>query len=167
VNRTDYVLDQEGWDESTRIAAIYDVLDVVAPCVTSAETDMPWGIHHTWPPDVALVADRLRGRFVSEQARASDYLQTGVQTLRDDEARSDFMTFAPYALDATFWGDDAVLAELADEGSSLVVALTHEQRDGLELALGSGRVVSLQAWRERHPSAPSALRRLVRRLGRR
>lgn len=161
MSSTEYVLDDEGWDEATRLAATRDALALVAPAATTAETDIPWHRHDHWPTEVTQAAQRLRDRFVREDKRARDYMQTGVKCLTDDQARHDFVTFAPYAYDSTIWADGDILASLADEGTSLVVSLTDEQREGLERAVGLGRVVTLQEWRERHPSA---LRRLLRRF---
>ena len=161
VSRIEYVLDHDGWDEARRLAATRRALMLVAADATDAETDIPWHLHKNWPQSVAEAAERLRDRFVREDKRTDDYMQTGVEPLADEVARGDFLTFVPYAYDATIWADGQVLASLADEGTSLVVALTAEQLDALAGAVGVGRVVTLQAWRHRQPSV---LRRLIRRL---
>jgi hypothetical protein len=112
-------------------------------------------------PTEVVEAARLRDRFVPAGERDRGYLQTGLQRLEDEQARQDFTTFILYAYDATpFVGDDD-LVNMAEEGTSRVVSLTGGERDALERVVGAGRVVTLRAWRERHPSP---LRRLVQRL---
>ena len=158
MSRAEYVLDDESWDEATRLAVTRHALALVAPRVTAAETDLPWQLHDSWPAEVASAAERLRVRFVREDGYAQDYLQTGVVHLTDNQTRHDFVIFAPYAYDATLWAEGDILASLADEGTSLVVSLTDEERAELEREAGLGRVVTRQEWRRRHPSA---LRRLL------
>ena len=162
LSQAEYVLDDEGWHEAERLAATYQALALVAPDATDAETDIPWYQHDRWPSAVVQAAQRLRDRFVQEGKRSDDYMRTGVEPLVDDLTRSDFVTFAPYAYDATIWAGEEVLASLSDEGTSLVVLLTGEQRLALEGALGPGRVVTVQAWRDRHQSALRRLLRLLR-----
>ena len=159
-SRVEYVLDVDGWDVSARLAATRHALALVAPGATAAETDIPWHLHDTWPAEVANAAERLRVRFVREDQHTQDYMRTGIRPLTDSQVRHDFMIFAPYAFDATLWGEAIILASLADEGASLVVSLTEDERDALERAAGLGRVVTLKDMRKRHPSV---LRRLLRR----
>lgn len=161
VRRAEYVLFGKGEDEATRLAATGQALAFVAPDATDSQTDIPWHLRDSWPPAIAHAAPRLRAHFVREDKWADDYMRTDIVPLADDVVRSDFVTFAPYAYDATIWAGGEVLATLADEGTSLIVALTDEQRDVLEADGGLGHVVTLTEWRERHPST---LQRLLRRL---
>lgn len=161
VRRAEYVLVGEGWDEATRLTATRQALGLVALDATAAQTDIPWHLRDSWPPSIAHAAQRLRAHFVREDKWAHDYMWTDRVPLADDVARSDFVTFAPHAYDAIIWAGKEVLATPAGEVTSLVVALTDEQRDVLEADVGLGHVVTLTEWRERHPSA---LRRLLQRL---
>lgn len=157
--RTEYVIDEDGWDASTTFAAVKQALDVVKPSVTRAETDIPWARRDEWPSEVTTAALLLRDRYARD-ARNEDYQQTGVHHV-DDEAREAFTAFAPYAYDCTLWGPEGEMAFVNDEGTSLVLFLTQEEGDRLRSLLGPERVFSAAEWRERHPTR---LRRLWRRL---
>ncbi len=164
MNRTEYVLDHEGWEEVARRAASREVIALIATTATAAATDIPWDRHDEWPTEVVEAAKRLRDRFVPEGERARSYMQTGLQRLNDEQARQDFKTFVLYAYDASLFVGKDDLANVADEGTSLVVSLTNGERDAVERVVGAGRVVTLREWRERHPSP---LGRLAQRLPRR
>ncbi len=161
-DRTDCTLDQAGWNQETRLAAVQSALALVCGVVTEAETDIPWAHRDRWPEDVRHAAEWLRAKYVpaSERAEgeAAGYMQTGVQRTLDAAALRAFTTFAPYAYDATFWSEAGEVASLNVEATSLVVALTVEQQRQLTTQLGESRVVPLQEWRARHPPV---LRRLV------
>jgi hypothetical protein len=161
MKRTEYVLDHEGWDEVARRAASRDVIGLVAGTATAAATDIPWDRRDEWPTEVVESAARLRDRFVPEGERARPYMQTGLHPLEDEQARQDFVTFVLYAYDAALFVGEDELINSADEGTSLVVSLNDGERHALERIVGAGRVVTLQEWRDRHPSP---LRRLVKRL---
>lgn len=158
--RIEYVLDDAGWDDAYRRVAARGALTFVRDVVTTAETDIPWHQRHRWPAEVQSAAEFLRDRFVADSQRTDGYLQTGVQAVTDLATCEAFLTFAPFAYDSTFWADGSEVASVNDEGY-LVVALTDSERAELEDALGQGRVVTLAAWRDRHPSG---IRRLFRRL---
>lgn len=161
--RTRYVLDRTGWDDPTLLEAVARALTIVREGATSAETDMPWSEFANWPHEVQEAATRLRDRHIRVDQRHQDYLQTGVVDPLDDQDRDDFLTFAPHALDATIWGDDGLLAELADEGTSLVIALTDLQAQTLASAFGPGHLMTLETWAERQPSIRRSLSRWWRR----
>ena len=160
------MLDDAGWDGTSRVAAVQAALNLVAGEVIQAETDIPWGNRGSWPDDVLHAAERLRDQYVPETRRvageAEGYLQTGVATTDPDSLQA-FITFAPYAFDATFWAEGRTSASLAYEGTSVVVSLTDQEHRKLVHRLGASHVPSLEEWQARHPSA---LQRLVRRLRR-
>jgi hypothetical protein len=146
------VLRLDGLDKSAVAAASRTALTMIASEMGSAETDIPWVSHDEWPAEVVEAANRLCDRFVQEGDRA-DYMQTGVRSVADRQVREDFITFAPHALDATFWRDNhAEVASLSDEGTSYVISLTDQHRAALAEALGADRVISLRDWRLAHPS---------------
>jgi len=161
MKRTEYVLDHTGWDQVSRRAATNEAIKLVANTASVAFTDIPWDQQGQWPAEVVAAAARLRDRFVPEVERAATYMQTGFQGLDDEPVRRDFVTFMPYAYDASLLVGEEDLLNAADEGTSLVVSLTDGERDALGRIVGAGRVVTLQEWRERHPST---LRRLLKRL---
>lgn len=160
-SRSEYVVDDAGWDKRARQDAIRRTLDLVLPSVVRAETDIPWHKHQEWPSEVVDAARLLRDRYIDSAGQHEQYLQTGVQAV-DDASRQAFATFAPYAYDCTLWGDEGDLASVNDEGDSLVVFLTITEADHLRGALGPDRVFSLQEWRERNPSATARLLRRFR-----
>lgn len=160
-DRHEYVLADDGWDAETRLAAARQALALIRDAITTAETDIPWHQRDRWPADVVSAAELLRDRFVPPEKQVDDYAQTEQQRTIDEETLDAFLTFAPFAYDSTFWADAREVAGLSDEGTSLVIALTDEERRQLADALGADRVISLREWRDRHPSA---LRRLARRL---
>lgn len=109
------------------------------------------GVRGRWPADVVEAAIRLCDRFMQE--RDVHYTQTGVRSVADRDVREDFITIAPHALDATFWRDDhSEVASLSDEGTSLVVWLTDQQRAVLAEIVGDDRVVSMSDWQLAHSS---------------
>lgn len=148
--RLEYLIDEAGWDVASTLAAVRQALEVVKPSVVRAETDIPWHKRDQWPPEVTDAALLLRDRYARD-ARHEDYQQTGVQ-LVDEDARDAFTIFAPYAYDCTLWGPDGELASVNDEGTSLVLSLTEDERDRLRSALGPERVFSAAEWRARHSS---------------
>lgn len=161
LRRTEYVLHDDAWDDATRHAATDAALALIAPAATAASTDIPWDRRDSWPREVIKAAQRLDALVAREDAARQTYTQTGIMRLHDDQVRQDFVTFSPYAYDATIWADGEEVVSLADEGTSLVVALTDDQRDALTRVIGAGSLVTLQQWREQHPSA---LRRLLQRV---
>lgn len=162
--RTQYVLDDTDWDDATRLEAVRRGLSFIRDPAKRAETDIAWE-PESWPQNVLEAATRLRDHHVPPDTWAGGYLQTGVVTLTDDQDRDDFLTFAPYALDATIWGEDGTLAELADHGWSFVVALTDVEADVFASTLEAGRLVTLKEWHERQPSIRRSLSRWFRGLG--
>ncbi len=162
--RSEYVIDDAGWDKQGRQAAVLTTLAAVAHAVTKAETDIPWHKHAEWPPEARAAAVLLRDRFISHRKQDEDYLQTGVQRV-DEPARQAFTTFAAFAYDCTLWSDEGELASVNDEGDSLVIFLTPDEADELRATLGHDRVVSAEEWRDRHPSAFTRLLRRFRDRG--
>ncbi len=158
--RAEYIIDEQDWDDSTRLAALRHALDVVEDSVVFAETDIPWHKRDEWPEEVVIAASVLRSRFAGDSKDDDDYLQTAREPV-DDETRHAFITFAPYAYACTLWGPDGEVASVNDEGTSIVVFLDDAESERLRSVLGPNRVFSAAEWRERHPAT---LRRLVRRL---
>lgn len=154
------MLDSAGLDASARLVHCRAALEVVADAVRQAETDIPWHIRDHWPPDVAEAAARLVERYVPTAKQDRGVITTGLRDL-DSKARQDFLTFAPFAYEAIFWNGEGPVAEVNDEGQSVVVALTSDERDRLVQSVDAARVVPLEAWREAHLGH---LRRMAERL---
>jgi len=80
-----------------------------------------------------------------------DYAATGVLRNADTDLWAAFVTFAPYAYDATVWDlDGRRIAELSDEGTAIVVLLTSPQREAVRRIVGPRRLVPLEEWNARH-----------------
>lgn len=149
--RTQYVLSLAGLSDANVVEAARAALTLVASEMASAETDIPWDERGDWPVDVVEAAHRLSDRF--GQRLDEQYVQTGVRAVTDRQVREDFITFAPYAHDATFWREDyAAVASLADKGTSFVIWLTEHQWAKLIEVVHAERVVSMSDWRLTHSS---------------
>lgn len=143
----------DGLESAALRSASRAALNLVADDMATAETDIPWAMRDTWPPEVAEAAARLRDRFVPEHQHQEPYMQTDVRSTADPAVRDDFITMAPHAYDATFWRSDYTqVASLSDEGTSFAIWLTDHQRDSIAELVGADRVVTLADWRRAHPS---------------
>jgi hypothetical protein len=124
-----YIVDTDGSDQ---IVVCRLVLQTFAADVRQYETDIPV-TDPDWPADVASAAETLRAVGRTDR---HGYSMTG--TIRTTDLWPAFVTFAPYAFDATVWNsshDDIV--SLADEAQSIVVRPTPAQY----AALGSLRLL--------------------------
>lgn len=139
--RTRYVLDGVGPVEACRL-----VLAVTAGDRTGFEVDVPWTEAAHWPAEVEDAARTLAtlGRV---SPRSEMYAQTGLVHMPTDAMWAAFDAFAPYAYDASVWGDGVELVSLADCGESVVTFLTEVQADAVRAALGAGRLMPLEEWR--------------------
>jgi|tagenome__1003787_1003787.scaffolds.fasta_scaffold20965955_5 hypothetical protein len=144
-----FILDSDGWDHGDVVAACRLILRTVEVGARRCQTDIPGG-DDDWPPDVVSAAEVLRqvpfrtGRV----ERRSDYAQTGVIEVARDEVWSAFVTFAPWAYEATVWNqahDDIV--SLADEAQSAFMRLTPEQYEVLAAELGQASLIPYRQWR--------------------
>ncbi|WP_270886551.1 hypothetical protein [Pedococcus sp. 5OH_020] len=151
--RAAYVIGLDGLDEGRAVAACRSALEMVAPEMRHAETDIPWESRDTWPAEVVDSASRLVDRFGNKSKWPDRYMQTGVRSVADAQVRSDFMAVAPYAFDAAFWGCDyREVAQLNDEAMSFVIWLTEPQREALVGVVGAQRVTLRGEWNRSHPS---------------
>jgi hypothetical protein len=88
-----------------------------------------------------------------------DYAQTGALRNVDAGAWAAFVTFAPYAYDASVWDPDGRrIASLSDEGTGIVALLTSPQREAVAAIVGPRRLVPLKEWNARHRLARRAAR---------
>jgi hypothetical protein len=134
-----YVVDAEGSDV---VAVCRLILRTVAADVHHYETDIPIA-DPDWPAEVTAAAEALRAVGRTDR---HGYTMSG--TIRTTDLWPAFVTFAPYAYDATVWNashDDIV--SLSDEAQSIVVRLSPEQH----ALLGSLRLVPEREWRRRRP----------------
>jgi hypothetical protein len=151
--RVEYLLLLDGLDAARRGVAVHQGLTLVAAEMGRAETDIPWSMRNEWPPEVVEAASRLCDRFVPDSKRDDHYMQTGVRSISDPGERDDFISVAPHAYDATFWGRDyGEVASLSDEGTSCAIWFTDDQRNILADVVGADRVVRYEDWRRAHPS---------------
>jgi hypothetical protein len=124
-----FIVDGAGRDRADLVRSCRLVLQTVEADASQYETDIP-ADSDEWPAEVVAAAKVLRevaartGRVEGDNL----YAQTGIVEAASDAVWSAFVTFAPWAYDATVWnlaGDDIV--SLADEGHSILVRLTPDQ----------------------------------------
>lgn len=144
-----FILDSDGWGHADVVEACRLILRTVEITANRCETDIP-GSGEDWPPDVVSAAEVLR-QIAARTGRVEgryDYAATGLIEVARDEIWSAFVTFAPWAYDATVWngaGDDIV--SLADEGQSAFVRLTPEQYEAVAAELGQASLIPYREWR--------------------
>jgi hypothetical protein len=144
-----FILDSDGWGHADVVEACRLILRAVEVSAKRCETDIPAN-GEDWPPDVLSAADILR-QIASRTGRVEgryDYAQTGVIEVARDEIWSAFVTFAPWAYDATVWnpaGNDIV--SLGDEGQSVFVRLTPAQYETIAAELGQASLIPYREWR--------------------
>jgi hypothetical protein len=143
-----FVIDSDGWGHADMVEACRLILRTVEVGAKWCQTDVPADCED-WPPDV-VAAEVLR-QIASRTGRVEgryDYARTGVIEVAWDEVWSAFVTFAPWAYDATVWNavsDDIV--SLADEGQSVFVRLTPEQYGVIAAELGQASLIRYREWR--------------------
>ncbi|GAA1508014.1 hypothetical protein [Kribbella lupini] len=130
-----FVVDTDGSDE---VAVCRLILRTVAADVHQYETDIPVA-DPDWPADVAAAAEALRA------VGRTDHGYTMSGTIRTPDLWPAFVTFAPYAYDATVWNASQDIVSLSDEAQSIVVRLTPAQH----ALLGSLRLIPEREWRRR------------------
>ena len=106
-----------------QIAAVRNAIGSVRGMAVEVECDVPLSQSASWPADVRAAAEVLCERSVSTRGRSSQYRQTGMLSAASEETWRAFVTFAPYAFDASVFGSSGrPVIHLADEGQSCVVA---------------------------------------------
>ncbi len=144
-----FILDSDEWTHAHVVDACRLILRTVEVSAKRCETDIPGG-GEDWPPDVVSAAEVLR-HIAARTGRVEgryDYAQTGVIEVARDEVWSAFVTFAPWAYDATVWnqaGDDIV--SLADEGQDAFVRLTPDHYGVIAAELGQASLIPYREWR--------------------
>lgn len=147
--RAQYVLDGVGAVEACRL-----ILAVTAGDRTAFEVDIPWTEAAHWPAEVEDAACTL-ATLRRVRPRSEAYAQTGLVHMPTDAMWAAFDAFAPYAYDASVWGDGIELVSLADCGESVVAVLTEAQADAVRAALDVGPLVPLEEWRRTGPGPRS------------
>jgi hypothetical protein len=143
-----FVIDSDGWGHADMVEACRLLLRTVEVGAKWCQTDIPADCED-WPPDVVAAAEVLR-QIASRNGRVEglyDYAQTGVIEVARDEVWSAFVTFAPWAYDATVWNGARVIVSLADEGQSTFVRLTPEQYGAIAAELGQASLIRYREWR--------------------
>jgi hypothetical protein len=148
--RTSYVVDTARLSGGERVDACRGVLSVVAEDITSFETDIPWSAASEWPADVRQAAEFLS--CLKEPSRGEDalYRRTGEVRVSDPGCWEAFVDFAPYAYDASAWGDGGTqIVALSDAADSIVATLTATQAAAVGDAVGQDVLVPLKECRRR------------------
>jgi hypothetical protein len=147
-SREQFVVDTRATSSRRRIDVCRFALGLVAEAADRFETDLPFANADQWPEAVARAAERL-SRFATGRRDESDlYKRTGLVPATDQADWDAVVCFAPYAYDASVWGDAGELVQLADEGSSLVVRLRPADRELLEEFEPSIKVVPIGIWKK-------------------
>ncbi|WP_328991397.1 hypothetical protein OG394_34515 [Kribbella sp. NBC_01245] len=150
-----YVVDGDGWSRDEVVSVCRSVLTAVQGRAVEFECDVPGDPGNRsdtgdWPEDVRAAARVLRS-LPSARIERGGYGQTGVVEGASGRVREAFVTFAPWAFDASVWSADAgAPVRLADEGTSLVVELEPSEREVIAGIVGVDRLVPLREWRRRH-----------------
>lgn len=146
--REQFVVDTSAISSDRRVDVCRFAMGLVAEAADKFETDLPLGNADRWPAAVARAAERL-SRFASGRRDESGaYKRTGRVSADDQDDWDAIVCFAPYAYDASVWGDAGDLVQVADEGSSLVVRLRPDDRDLLEQFEPSIGVVPVKRWKK-------------------
>lgn len=142
-NVDQYVIDTSCLDRDDEVAACRAALDLIAPDVARFQCDVLWDNSAQWPDDVVRAATALVPHELQYEA-------TGWVTDFPDSVWHSFVTFAPYALSADAWtAEMKSLAEVEDEGTSLVVRILPDQIVRFEESTLGAEIVPLKLWRKR------------------
>lgn len=144
----EYVVDTWGLPRGAEIDACRLALTSVAKRAHTFETDIPWSRTADWPADVQHAAHLLSSHSTGRRRESDAYQMTGVLSAKDLSDWEAFVTFAPYAFDASVWGADLrLLASLSDEGTGLTIHLQTDEHDALVSLLGAVRVIPWFQWK--------------------
>jgi hypothetical protein len=146
-----FVVDTSGVSLGSEVDVCRFALRLVAEDAKTFEADIPLSRATDWPTSVRKAAERLSRHATGSRDEGEYYKKTGVVSASDHEDWEAFVCFAPYAFDATVWGADRRLVDLADEGTSLVVHLSSVEREQLESFDDALSVVPVTRWRKRKP----------------
>lgn len=143
-----FVVDTWGLPRETEVGVCRTALRLFTNRAQEFESDLPMSKEADWPPAVRSAADRLLTHSRRRRGENDIYRQTGIVSAKDEDDWDAFVTFAPYAFDASVWGaDDPIpLVQLSDEGTSLAVQLEPHQRIDLANCVGQDRVIPLSQW---------------------
>ena len=142
-----FVIDSDGWGHADMVEACRVILRTVEVGAKWCQTDIPADCED-WPPAVVAAAEVLR-QIASRTGRVEgryDYAQTGVIEVAREDVWLAFVTFAPWAYDATVWNAVRVIVSLADEGQSVFVRLTPEQYGVIAAELGQASLIRYREW---------------------
>lgn len=145
------MVDTWGLPRETEIDVCRLALRLLTDTAHVFETDIPLSQEADWLPAVRAAAHRLSTQSKGRRAENDGYRQTGVISAKDTDDWGAFVTFAPYAYDASVWGvDGTLLASLSDEGTSLGVHLAPHELVDLADSVGHERVIPMGQWRKMH-----------------
>ena len=148
--RTRYVVDTAALGARQRVDACRLVLTVAAEDIATFEADIPSTAAAGWPEDVRRAADFLTSLRERSRGETALYRRTGEVPNGHERAWRQFVTFAPYAYDASAWSANSQqIAALADAAESIVAALTPGQVSAVAQVIGWDTVVPLKQWRTR------------------
>lgn len=145
--REEFVVDTHGLSRARKVEICRFALGLVAGDATRFETDMPFSRASKWPDAVRTAANRLARHSSGRRGQNEGYRSTGMVSAADSEDWNSLVTFACYAYDASVWGIHGELASLADEGDSLALHLTHEDREAFVRFAPEVALVPAKQWK--------------------
>ncbi|SFC99214.1 hypothetical protein SAMN04487968_1195 [Nocardioides terrae] len=149
VARVAFAVDTWGLPREAEVRVCRIALHLFTGTAHEFETDIPLSHEADWPPAVRTAAHRLAAHSKHRRGENDSYRQTGIISAKDDDDWDAFVTFAPYAYDASVWGADSTLplVQLSDEGTSLAVRLRPHEHIDLANSLGQERVIPASQWK--------------------
>lgn len=130
-----------GPDDDGDRAVLRAVLHALRPWADQLQTDLPLALRGEWPPAAVAAAEHLHAVSPRHRGDTDGYATTGWLPAQDDATWTAFVLLAPYALDADVMTDaGCVVVGIADQGTSLALRLTAEQREAVEAVLGERRL---------------------------
>ncbi|KAB2807191.1 hypothetical protein F9L07_27260 [Pimelobacter simplex] len=149
VRRVGYVVDTWGLPRGAEVDACRFALSLFSDTALVFETDIPLDMQVDWTPPVRSAAHRLLTPAKHRSGESDSYRRSGI-VAADSRADWAFVTFAPYAYNASVWSEDPIpLVSLAEEGTSLVVRLEPHEHSDLANFVGQDRVVPRNEWEKR------------------
>ncbi|MBC3760964.1 hypothetical protein ACUN7V_20805 [Quadrisphaera oryzae] len=126
-------------------AVLRAVLHALRPWADQLQTDLPLAMRGEWPAGFVAAADHLHAVSPRHRGDTDGYATTGWLPAHDDATWAAFVLLAPHVLDADVMTDaGCVVVGIADQGTSLALRLTAEQRQAVVAVLGDRRLRPLR-----------------------
>lgn len=146
--RSQYLVDETRLEGMDLVQACRHVLTAVSADIASFECDIPWSQVKEWPAEVQAAAENLASLGKRGGGPDDEYGRTGVVSSWEADQWAAFVSFVPYAFDATCWDKDFhTVVSIADTAHSIVAYLTSDVAEDLNSLLGPDVLVPEKRWR--------------------